>query len=446
MDPEAASNFIDEDSKYVDASMISSQTLRSIDIGDRAVSEIEFKSIDDPELAKILNPSMITQDGSRVIFIPIKRVFQSQSSMYCRFSITRELWLRMLHSVSIPPNVLELLHDHAGGHTSFVTHCNDDEDLDSGRCAYHVCVKVCTWLGEEHFLYARHDFHTKSNLFIVATSSDGGVAHKLISHFEGQSRPHLLSVVLAVTTAWVDTVRAISWNLDCATQRMESETGFTNLSFQAIRPLSPQQLSLKREFAAVRQSLRAAARATNHLGDIFAFLKSEIANYQAAHHPHHVMVEFCLTKLDKYLLRAYQQRLDQNKAQYVQLTQLIRRLDTQWEAVNALMAAHNNQLMIGMAQDSRSDSVLMRRIALVTIIFLPATFMATFFSMSFFHVADGNLNVSRWIWLHAVCTVPLTLVLGLAYGNISERLSRWHDALRGGINGPKKVRKDGRFV
>jgi Mg2+ and Co2+ transporter CorA len=146
-------------------------------------------------------------------------------------------------------------------------------------------------------------------------------------------------------------------------------------------------LSLKREFAAVRQSLRAAARATNHLGDIFAFLKSEVMEYQAAHHPYHVMA-------DKHLFRAYQQRLDQNKGQYVQLRQLVCRLDSEWEAVNALKAAHNRQLTIRMGQDSRSDSVLMRRIAFVAIVVLLATFMATFFSMSFFHVTDGNLNVS----------------------------------------------------
>jgi hypothetical protein len=214
--------------------------------------------------------------------------------------------------------------------------------------------------------------------------------------------------VLAVTTAWVDTVRAISWNLDCATQRMEAETGFIDLNFQAIRPLSLQIVSLKKEFAAVRQSLTAAARDTNHLGDVFAFLKSEVADYQAALHPHHVMAEFRLSKLDRHLLRAYQQRLDQNKAQYVQFTQLIRRLDSQWEAVNATMAAHNNPLTRRMARDLRSDSVLIRRIVFVTVILLLAAFMATFFSMSFFHFADGNLDVIRWIWLYAVYCSPDT--------------------------------------
>ena len=77
-----------------------------------------------------------------------------------------------------------------------------------------------------------------------------------------------------------------------------------------------------------------------------------------------------------------------------------------------------------MARDSRNDSVLVRRIAFVTIIFLPATFMATFFSMSFFHVSDGRLTVSKWIWLYVVCTLPLTFFLGAAYGDIRERWRR----------------------
>jgi hypothetical protein len=56
----------------------------------------------------------------------------------------------MLNQCIIPANVLELLHDYAGCHTSFVTYSNDDGDSNSNRSAYHVCVKVCyTWLDEK---------------------------------------------------------------------------------------------------------------------------------------------------------------------------------------------------------------------------------------------------------------------------------------------------------
>ena len=68
-----------------------------------------------------------------------------------------------------------------------------------------------------------------------------------------------------------------------------------------------------------------------------------------------------------------------------------------------------------MAKDSRTDSILMRRIAFITIVFLPATFMATFFSMAFFHTDQEALLMSNWIWLYFAITVPITLLLAQQY-------------------------------
>jgi magnesium-transporting ATPase (P-type) len=58
----------------------------------------------------------------------------------------------------------------------------------------------------------------------------------------------------------------------------------------------------------------------------------------------------------------------------------------------------------------------MRLITAITLIFLPATFVATFFSTSFWDFAPENkgAKVSRWVWLYAVVTIGLTLmVLGI---------------------------------
>jgi hypothetical protein len=68
VDSEAALNFIDEESKHVEASMLSSQTLRWVSIGDHAVSEIDFNSIDDSDLARILNPLTTTQEWKQSHF------------------------------------------------------------------------------------------------------------------------------------------------------------------------------------------------------------------------------------------------------------------------------------------------------------------------------------------------------------------------------------------
>jgi hypothetical protein len=61
---------------------------------------------------------------------------------------------------------------------------------------------------------------------------------------------------------------------------------------------------------------------------------------------------------------------------------------------------------------TRKDSTDMRTISAVTLVFLPATFTATFFSTSFFNLqpTDGY-RVSRWIWLYWVITVLLTVAV-----------------------------------
>ncbi|KAI4210199.1 MAG: hypothetical protein LQ351_006954 [Letrouitia transgressa] len=76
-----------------------------------------------------------------------------------------------------------------------------------------------------------------------------------------------------------------------------------------------------------------------------------------------------------------------------------RQKDSEAMLVIANNSYRDNQLMLEIARDSRAvamstakDSATMRVIAAVTILFLPATFLATFFSMTFFNFAD-NANI-----------------------------------------------------
>ncbi|KAI1314048.1 hypothetical protein F5Y03DRAFT_402305 [Xylaria venustula] len=81
-----------------------------------------------------------------------------------------------------------------------------------------------------------------------------------------------------------------------------------------------------------------------------------------------------------------------------------------------LEIAHNG---LKVAQHTRRDSELMKSIALLTMVFLPATFVATLFSMGIFEWSGRHgeiLNVSPYIWLYVVVTVAITSVtLGTWY-------------------------------
>jgi hypothetical protein len=83
----------------------------------------------------------------------------------------------------------------------------------------------------------------------------------------------------------------------------------------------------------------------------------------------------------------------------------------------AELSLRHNSAMKDMAEDSRhiamltrKDSTDMRIIAVVTLLFLPGTFIATFFSADFFNfLPDAQEQiVSKWVWLYFVLTIALT--------------------------------------
>ena len=126
---------------------------------------------------------------------------------------------------------------------------------------------------------------------------------------------------------------------------------------------------------------------------------------------------------------------------------LCRRAQGLVQTVHSLIAQHDNSLSIQLAESSlqiseatRSDNLAlkaiaensrviaeeskivameslrkndaMRSITVVTMLFLPPTFIATLFSTSFFNFQsrDGPV-VSPWIWLYVLLTVVLTVVI-----------------------------------
>ena len=85
--------------------------------------------------------------------------------------------------------------------------------------------------------------------------------------------------------------------------------------------------------------------------------------------------------------------------------------------------------MAVIAYDTKRDSEVMKAVTVVTLIFLPATFVSvrpiphlefttypnilfqTIFSMGFFSFDQGQIEVSHQGWIYLVCTLPLTFVV-----------------------------------
>ncbi|CAN9210873.1 unnamed protein product [Alternaria alternata] len=79
-----------------------------------------------------------------------------------------------------------------------------------------------------------------------------------------------------------------------------------------------------------------------------------------------------------------------------------------------MIAQRDSQVMTGLGEAARRDSSAMRTIAVVTMAFLPPTFLSAIFSMSFFNYTpdQGSVgwSVSGKFWVYWVCAVPLTCI------------------------------------
>jgi Mg2+ and Co2+ transporter CorA len=91
--------------------------------------------------------------------------------------------------------------------------------------------------------------------------------------------------------------------------------------------------------------------------------------------------------------------------------------------IAALSLVHNEN-MKDIAEDSRNVAILTRRdsldmriIAAVTLIFLPGTFLATMFGSGFFRFfpEGSNKRISGWIWLYWVLTGAITGIVLLGW-------------------------------
>ncbi|KAF3932934.1 hypothetical protein ABW20_dc0101306 [Dactylellina cionopaga] len=91
------------------------------------------------------------------------------------------------------------------------------------------------------------------------------------------------------------------------------------------------------------------------------------------------------------------------------------RKDIAMNLVFNLVTQQDAYTNILIAREAKRDGSSMKTIAALTTFFLPATFVATIFGMSFFDYSGGNFSVSSNIWVYAAVTVPLMAVTVLVW-------------------------------
>ncbi|EXJ75547.1 uncharacterized protein A1O5_00053 [Cladophialophora psammophila CBS 110553] len=410
MNAEGAISLLNHDAEFHPADSNTPEHLKVVDLTETGSSSFDLSPLES-EFDDLLQLSDLNHGSTRILFISQKRRYHKNRTTN-RYGLKHSTWLSILSSGDIPPDVVQLIHENNGCWGAHTSYCPDvrgkscrvkspDDSLGQTLCAYHIWLKPRPWWNEEHFVYARHGFHSRKKLLLVVGTSLEAQQQRLLSQFHSATQPHLFSVLLALTTTWTKDLEEFVWEQDFDTQRLESDTGWSTVGHTQLKPLPLDKLALRKDMVFTKDALSHVVRASESLSELFIFLSKEVRTIPC--NGYNVNLRYNQLK-DAFLQQGSKQWHQKRQAQG-----LIGRIDTQWNVISALMAQHTNSLNFQIARDSRIDTIVMRRISFVTIAFLPATFLATFFSMSFF--TSGDITANPTIWIYVVCVIPLTLAI-----------------------------------
>ncbi|PNS21110.1 hypothetical protein CAC42_3448 [Sphaceloma murrayae] len=85
--------------------------------------------------------------------------------------------------------------------------------------------------------------------------------------------------------------------------------------------------------------------------------------------------------------------------------------DTAMNLVYNIVSQQDTEANMAIAKDTKDDSSSMKTIAVLTMVFLPASTMASFFGMCFFQNDRPGFTVDQQVWLYPAVTVPTTLLV-----------------------------------
>lgn len=361
--------------------------------------------------------------STKIVYVGVKRKYFHKSTQSAIKLLCQE-WIQLLCSLEILPSALELLHDNNGGFSSRVTghHAHGSSPTvakDDSVSASHVSLKLGdSWPNHEHFFYARYDFRDERHVFLIAGTGSRALCDQLCERLSTVKRCDIFCVLVFMLSLWLNQAEDNRWRLDYEVQDIESRTGFSSMQYRQYEPLTPEQMSLTKDMAQTAESIAL----------LIVYMENMIKSIIFAKEQHLRFYDICCKHVQSYDPPSPVSQLQDALAQYhsqacskkLQMQMLQARVAAQIAVTNTLIAHRDSRANIELAKAMNADSKLMRGIAFVTMIFLPATFLATFFSMTFFHLggSDGNptFEVSKWIWLYPLCTVPLTLVLAFQYG------------------------------
>lgn len=368
--------------------------------------------------------SSVLDSPLAVVHIRQSRLYMGSKTVSC-LALDGPTWLALLRRFDVIPGYLELLHSNNGGTMLHISEaaCRSSTDLSAESelasdrpQAFHIGYKTGIWSSNENSIYARCDFDTGRSLVLLFGTDLSASLDRVQQMLVSDPNASFLHVVHALQNLHLTYVEKARWNLDYRVRELESDTGVAFFQTHSLGPLRPEELQFNKKLTVTDEHLCNAAWGSKRVRLHFSAFLKHLTDFQRLHEassPHQLKVREL-----RNLQNSCKAKIELAESQYEQIQELRGRIRNQLEVTASLMAQRDTQVNIEIGKATKKDSELMRGIAGVTMVFLPATFAATFFSMVFFHVGDEKsvrLTVDRKIWLYPVVTVPLTVVIAVWY-------------------------------
>lgn len=377
--------------------------------------------------AKVLN--------SRLTLVHIRqRRLYLKGDTTSAISVDTLMWLALLKRFEILPSFVELLHDNNGCTLAHISYeqTTGREDRPGPMApnertpdAFHVGYKMGSAMDEEYAIYARQSLKTGCTVIFVLGTDPSAAQTSALRLLKAEPHASLFHVIFALQSTILTKLERIRWRLDYMTQDFEAETGFTTLKRPGtVTPQKLQHVGWNRDKIVAAWEPRFLKWGSARIILNFKALLRHIDMYGkiSKHQPNDPGV----AELDN-LRTACKMKVELAQSQHDNTLELQSRLNSQLDAIRTLKDQRDTDLNIQIAKATKHDSEtnvqiamavqheseLMRRITLITMLFLPATFVATFFSMVFFQNTGRLVETVYQIWWFPAVSIPLTLIITL---------------------------------
>ncbi|KAL8705422.1 MAG: hypothetical protein Q9201_001446 [Fulgogasparrea decipioides] len=342
------------------------------------------------------------------------------------FIISPNAFEVIFDELEIPVRFLEVLANNNGGLQRHIVYSDKGTPQ-----SFHLLIKLPS-SSVNLAVYFRYDLSTEESVCFMLGNRLRGIKSALQQTFAedpstGIPRPRRSSSPLQamdiVASEIVGLMEPERQSLDVRVRELEAKTGMSAHSFdESQRAAANEHNALLKDLHVCEGQLAFFERTTDFQAGWIEWLEAQHSVLNQLRFgtcevsgiaPTHRAAEECIASSFSLCASFSRERLEQVRT-------LRNRIRIQLSVVANFIAHNDSATNLTIAEASRRiafetkrDSDAMKTIAALTMVFLPATFVATLFGMVFFNTDPGSgsgFRVNAWWWVYLAATIPLTML------------------------------------